>query len=88
MIPHLLLNQISHFNSICRDFKEVDEKLLAPTLKALSPIANISVESQVLYHTPKSSYSYWDAEQESHVFSNIYILTRIKLVLMILKQEL
>ncbi|KAL4558570.1 hypothetical protein LXL04_036771 [Taraxacum kok-saghyz] len=51
------------------DFKEVDEKLLAPTLKALSPIANISVESQVLYHTPKSSYSYWDAEHESHVFS-------------------
>ncbi|KAI3506921.1 hypothetical protein L1887_21564 [Cichorium endivia] len=51
------------------DFKEVDEKFLAPTLEALSPIANISVESQVLYHTPKSSYSYWDAEQESHVFS-------------------
>ncbi|KAL4586971.1 hypothetical protein LXL04_011619 [Taraxacum kok-saghyz] len=48
---------------------QVDEKLLAPTLKALSPIANISVESLVLYHTPKSSYSYWDAEQESHVFS-------------------
>ncbi|KAL7584806.1 hypothetical protein Lser_V15G41950 [Lactuca serriola] len=51
------------------DFQEVDEKLLAPTLEALGPIANISVESQVLYHTPKSSYSYWDAEQESHVFS-------------------
>ncbi|KAI3809761.1 hypothetical protein L1987_19361 [Smallanthus sonchifolius] len=51
------------------DFKEVDEKLLAPTLEALGPIANISVESQVLYHTPKSSYSYWDDEQESHIFS-------------------
>ncbi|KAI7744787.1 hypothetical protein M8C21_030273 [Ambrosia artemisiifolia] len=51
------------------DFKEVDEKLLAPTLEALAPIANISVESQVLYHTPKSSYSYWDDEQESHIFS-------------------
>ncbi|PWA38579.1 GPI transamidase component PIG-S-related protein [Artemisia annua] len=51
------------------DFNEVDEKLLSPTLEALSPIANISVESQVLYHTPKSSYSYWDAEQESYVFS-------------------
>lgn len=56
-------------DSIWRDFQEVDEKLLAPTLEALGPIANISVESQVLYHTPKSSYSYWDAEQESHVFS-------------------
>ncbi|MFS7954058.1 putative phosphatidylinositol-glycan biosynthesis class S protein [Helianthus anomalus] len=51
------------------DFKEVDEKLLAPTLEALAPIANISVESQVLYHTPKSSYSYWDDEHESHIFS-------------------
>nr|XP_043636056.1 GPI transamidase component PIG-S isoform X2 [Erigeron canadensis] len=51
------------------DFKEVDEKLLAPILEALSPIANISVESQVLYHAPKSSYSYWDAEQDSHIFS-------------------
>ncbi|GJU70522.1 GPI transamidase component PIG-S [Tanacetum coccineum] len=51
------------------DFNEVDEKLLSPTLEALSPIANISVESQVLYHTPKSSYSFWDAEQESHIFS-------------------
>ncbi|KAK1437375.1 hypothetical protein QVD17_03166 [Tagetes erecta] len=51
------------------DFKEVDEKLLAPTLDALGPIANISVESQVLYHTPKSSFSYWDDEQESHIFS-------------------
>lgn len=26
----------------------VDEKLLAPTLEALGPIANISVESQVM----------------------------------------
>ncbi|XP_071716122.1 uncharacterized protein [Rutidosis leptorrhynchoides] len=51
------------------DFNEVDEKLLAPVLEALGPIANISVESQVLYHAPKSSYSYWDAEQESHIFS-------------------
>ncbi|KAK9049596.1 hypothetical protein SSX86_031435 [Deinandra increscens subsp. villosa] len=51
------------------DIKEVDEKLLAPTLEALGPIANISVESQVLYHTPKSSYSYWDDEHESHIFS-------------------
>ncbi|XP_076944150.1 uncharacterized protein LOC143614659 [Bidens hawaiensis] len=51
------------------DFKEVGEKLLAPTLEALAPIANISVESQVLYHTPKSSYSYWDDEHESHIFS-------------------
>ncbi|KAL4587231.1 hypothetical protein LXL04_000098 [Taraxacum kok-saghyz] len=43
------------FLGFARDFKEVDEKLLAPTLKALSHIQDISVESQVLYHSPKSS---------------------------------
>ncbi|RVW33702.1 GPI transamidase component PIG-S [Vitis vinifera] len=42
------------------DFQRIDEILLAPVIKALEPVANISVESQVLYHTPKSSFSYWD----------------------------
>lgn len=50
------------------DFQEIDGNLLAPIIEALGPLANISVESQVLYHTPKSSYSYWDAEQESFIF--------------------
>ncbi|RZC82611.1 hypothetical protein C5167_045401 [Papaver somniferum] len=42
--------------------------LLAPVAEALAPIANITVESQVLYHTPKSSFSYWDAKLSSYVF--------------------
>ncbi|XP_058097494.1 uncharacterized protein LOC131242696 isoform X2 [Magnolia sinica] len=51
------------------DFPKIDEILLAPVVEALAPVANISVESQVLYHTPKSSFSYWDAKLGSYVFS-------------------
>ncbi|KAF6166394.1 hypothetical protein GIB67_034945 [Kingdonia uniflora] len=51
------------------DFKRIDEVLLAPVVDALAPIANISVESQVLYHTPKSSFSPWDENLQSYVFS-------------------
>ncbi|GLT53475.1 hypothetical protein SLA2020_267430 [Shorea laevis] len=51
------------------DFQTIDETLLAPVIKALGPVANISVESQVLYHTPKSSFSYWDDKRESYIFS-------------------
>lgn len=51
------------------DFQAIDETLLAPVIEALEPVANISVESQVLYHTPKSSFSYWDDKRESYIFS-------------------
>ncbi|XWS47218.1 hypothetical protein CRYUN_Cryun14cG0134000 [Craigia yunnanensis] len=51
------------------DFQKIDNNLLAPMIEALGPVANISVESQVLYHTPKASFSYWDQKLESHVFS-------------------
>ncbi|XP_077250288.1 GPI transamidase component PIG-S-like protein [Tasmannia lanceolata] len=51
------------------DFRKIEESLLAPVVEALSPIANINVESQVLYHTPKSSFSYWDEKLASYVFS-------------------
>ncbi|TKY66154.1 GPI transamidase component PIG-S [Spatholobus suberectus] len=50
------------------NFCEIDETLLRPVIEALQPIANITVESQVLYHTPKSSFSYWDDEHGSHIF--------------------
>ncbi|KAI3874679.1 hypothetical protein MKX03_015156 [Papaver bracteatum] len=50
------------------DFRKIDEDLLAPVVEALAPIANVTVESQVLYHTPKSSFSYWDAKLSSYVF--------------------
>jgi hypothetical protein len=32
----------------CRDFQAIEETLLAPVIKALGPVANISVESQVI----------------------------------------
>lgn len=51
------------------DFQTIDETLLPPVIEALEPIANISVESQVLYHTPKSSFSSWDEKLGSYVFS-------------------
>ncbi|KAK2414083.1 GPI transamidase component PIG-S [Trifolium repens] len=51
------------------DFSEIDETLLQPVIEALKPIADVTVESQVLYHTPKSSFSYWDEEHGSHIFS-------------------
>ncbi|RZC74271.1 hypothetical protein C5167_049756 [Papaver somniferum] len=50
------------------DFRKIDEDLLAPVVEALAPIANLTVESQVLYHTPKSSFSNWDAKLSSYVF--------------------
>ncbi|GAB2210282.1 hypothetical protein Droror1_Dr00015545 [Drosera rotundifolia] len=51
------------------DFKRAEEILLAPLVEALAPIVNISVESQILYHTPKSFFSHWDDEKGSHIFS-------------------
>uniref|UniRef100_A0A2P2KZU8 Uncharacterized protein MANES_13G047900 n=2 Tax=Rhizophora mucronata TaxID=61149 RepID=A0A2P2KZU8_RHIMU len=51
------------------NFQSVDETLLAPMIEALRPIASISVESQVLYHTPKSSFSFWDEKLGSYIFS-------------------
>ncbi|PNY16750.1 GPI transamidase component pig-s-like protein [Trifolium pratense] len=51
------------------DFSEIDETLLQPVIEALKPVADVTVESQVLYHTPKSSFSYWDDEHGSHIFS-------------------
>ncbi|PKI64817.1 hypothetical protein CRG98_014813 [Punica granatum] len=51
------------------DFDRIDEDMLSPVVEALRNVANISVESQVLYHTPKSSYSHWDDERGAHIFS-------------------
>ncbi|CAD5195760.1 unnamed protein product [Musa acuminata subsp. malaccensis] len=51
------------------EFQEMSKIMLAPVAKALTPIANISIESQVLYHTPKSSNSYWDEKYGGYIFS-------------------
>ncbi|KAL6576756.1 hypothetical protein OROMI_011032 [Orobanche minor] len=51
------------------DFQEMDDNLLAPITEALKPLADIRVESQVLYHTPKSSVSYWDDKLGTYIFT-------------------
>lgn len=51
------------------ELEEFDKLSLAPIIEALAPIANIYIESQVLYHTPKSSMSVWDGNSGSFIFS-------------------
>ncbi|OAY84457.1 GPI transamidase component PIG-S [Ananas comosus] len=51
------------------EFQKIGENMLAPVAEALAPIANISIESQVLYHTPKSSNSLWDDKLDSWILS-------------------
>ncbi|KAG2602731.1 hypothetical protein PVAP13_5KG705500 [Panicum virgatum] len=51
------------------DFEKIGERMLDPVIEALRPIAKINVESQVLYHTPKSSYSYADDKLGGNVLS-------------------
>ncbi|XP_073151492.1 uncharacterized protein [Henckelia pumila] len=51
------------------DFQDADVNLLSPIIEALKPLADVKVESQVLYHTPKSSFSYWDEQLGSYIFS-------------------
>ncbi|XP_010247099.1 PREDICTED: GPI transamidase component PIG-S [Nelumbo nucifera] len=64
-----LLNADPHDWIYDWDFQEIDETMLAPVIEALAPVADTSVESQVLYHTPKSSFSYWDEKLASYIFS-------------------
>lgn len=51
------------------DFNTIEEHMLSPLVEALGPIANITVESQVLYHTPKSCYASWDDELKSFILN-------------------
>ncbi|KAM0862715.1 hypothetical protein ACQ4PT_045093 [Festuca glaucescens] len=51
------------------DFENIGERMLNPVVEALRPIADINVESQVLYHTPKSSYSHSDDKLGGNVLS-------------------
>ncbi|KZV17691.1 GPI transamidase component PIG-S-like [Dorcoceras hygrometricum] len=51
------------------DFQDADVNLLSPIIEALKPLADVRVESQVLYHTLKSSFSYWDEPSGSYIFS-------------------
>ncbi|KAF8664930.1 hypothetical protein HU200_054248 [Digitaria exilis] len=51
------------------EFEKIGERMLNPVVEALRPIAEINIESQVLYHTPKSSYSYSDDKLGGNVLS-------------------
>uniref|UniRef100_A0ACD5XET6 Uncharacterized protein n=1 Tax=Avena sativa TaxID=4498 RepID=A0ACD5XET6_AVESA len=51
------------------DFENIGERMLTPVVEALRPIADINIESQVLYHTPKSSYSHSDDKLGGNVLS-------------------
>uniref|UniRef100_A0A0A9A412 GPI transamidase component PIG-S n=1 Tax=Arundo donax TaxID=35708 RepID=A0A0A9A412_ARUDO len=51
------------------EFEKVGERMLNPVVEALRPIAEINIESQVLYHTPKLSYSYSDDKLGGSVLS-------------------
>ncbi|XP_062207814.1 uncharacterized protein LOC133909409 [Phragmites australis] len=51
------------------EFEKIGERMLNPLVEALRPIAEINIESQVLYHTPKSSYSYSDDKLGGNVLS-------------------
>ncbi|KAL1359981.1 uncharacterized protein [Arachis hypogaea] len=64
------------------NFREIDETLLQPVIQSLQPIANITVESQVLYHTQMSSFSYWDEvnSNEWHLDTSVAAGGRSKLL--------
>ncbi|XP_020697322.1 GPI transamidase component PIG-S [Dendrobium catenatum] len=49
------------------NFQKIDEVMLAPVVQALAPVANIHIESQVLYHTPKSSICNWDDKSGGNI---------------------
>ncbi|TVU36124.1 hypothetical protein EJB05_18040 [Eragrostis curvula] len=51
------------------EFEKIGERMLSPVVEALRPIAEINIESQVLYHTPKSSYSHSDDKLGGNVLS-------------------
>ncbi|KAH6814402.1 GPI transamidase component PIG-S-like protein [Perilla frutescens var. frutescens] len=64
-----LLNADPRYWTYDWEFREIAENLLVPILESLKPLADIRVESQVLYHTPKSSFSYWDKKLGSYIFT-------------------
>ncbi|BBN15437.1 GPI-anchor transamidase subunit S [Marchantia polymorpha subsp. ruderalis] len=49
------------------DFEELKRQFFQPVVEALSGIARLTIESQVLYYTPKAVQSRWDASLNAHV---------------------
>lgn len=65
-----LLNADPHDWIYDWDFQRVNEIQLTPVVEALAPIANISIESQILYHTPKSFFSHWDDQRGAYIYNS------------------
>ncbi|KAK9733934.1 hypothetical protein RND81_04G101800 [Saponaria officinalis] len=63
-----LLNADPHDWVYDWDFQRVHKVLFAPIVEALAPIAKISIESQILYHTPKSFFSRWDDQRGAYIY--------------------
>lgn len=49
------------------DFEKLEKRFLMPLVEMLAPVATLGVESQVLYHSPKATHSYWDEQLASYV---------------------
>ncbi|KAL3681721.1 hypothetical protein R1sor_024677 [Riccia sorocarpa] len=49
------------------DFEDLKRKFFQPVVDALKGVARLSLESQVLYYTPKAVKSQWDAAHNAHV---------------------
>lgn len=68
-----LLNADPHDWIYDWDFQKINKVYLAPVVGALEAVANISIESQVLYHTPKSSRSIWNEKVSGYVVSTNHL---------------
>ncbi|KAI5062907.1 hypothetical protein GOP47_0021454 [Adiantum capillus-veneris] len=51
------------------NFKDLELRFLEPVLQALQPIADLKVESQVLYYTPSTAQSTWEPTLKKNVVS-------------------
>ncbi|KAG0591319.1 hypothetical protein KC19_1G166500 [Ceratodon purpureus] len=49
------------------DIEEVEERYLQPLIEVMEPVARLSIESQVLYYTPKAVSSHWDEALKAHL---------------------
>uniref|UniRef100_A0A7I4AHX5 GPI transamidase component PIG-S n=1 Tax=Physcomitrium patens TaxID=3218 RepID=A0A7I4AHX5_PHYPA len=49
------------------DIEEVEERYLQPLIDVMEPVARFSVESQVLYYTPKAVSSHWNEALKAHL---------------------
>lgn len=49
------------------NFNDLEKRYLEPILQAMQPVADLKVESQVLYYTPSTARSMWEPSLKKHV---------------------